>query len=140
MAAITFNTNYDIRRLNSRMRVATGDSIALKPGDLILGDGSEGTVYVLNYKMERQPVNYAGFMKYYAAPGANPFAKVITISMEQLNALQQGALVTDATPAAVTQTPLSLASFGSNKVLLYGVIIILIVVAYKFLVKKKASS
>ncbi len=141
MAAITYNTNYDIRRLHSRLhRVATGDSIAVKPGDLIIGDSSEGTVYVLNYKMERQPVSYAGFMKYYAAPGDNPFANVKTISMSQLNNYPQGALITDTTPKAVTQAPLSLASFGSNKVLLYGVIIILAIVAYKFLVKKRASS
>lgn len=134
MSAIVYNTKFDFRRLRS----AAGDigTVSLKPGMLVLGKDSEGTVYVINNKLEKQPINYAGFMKYYAAPGSNPFAGVTTISIEQLNTIPQGSLITDQTaPANVS----SAASLGSNKLLLYGAILIAIVIAYNLIAKKKSA-
>ena len=95
--AILYGTRYDL------FRRATGESLI--PGSLILEEGGNGTVYVLNYKLEKQPINYAGFMKYYAAPGDNPFINVIHLSPEEISKYPTGALITADTPPAILTAP-----------------------------------
>lgn len=123
MSAIMTNTRFDTKRVFHK---ASGD--VLTPGTLILEDGGDGTVFVLNYKLEKQPINFAGFMKYYKAPEGDPFSAVVKISMEESNKYPVGSLITDATEPAVLiapQTNVSKNTFTSNsKYLFYGVIFI----------------
>lgn len=121
MAAIMTNTRFDTKRA---YRKAAGD--ALTPGTLILEDGGDGTVYVLNYKLEKQPINFAGFMKYYKASEEAPFSAVLTITKEESSKYPLGSLITDATePAVLVAPPIFNAPKNNNrKYLIYGVIFI----------------
>jgi hypothetical protein len=131
MAAIMTNTRFD---LNKVYRKASGD--ALTPGTLILEDGGDGTVYVLNYKLEKQPINFAGFMKYYKASEEAPFSAVVKISMEESSKYPLGSLITDATAPAVLvapPAPVSKATNNNRRYLIYGVVFIgLVALAWKY--------
>ena len=93
---------------------ATGDS--LMPGMLIVAEGGDGTLYVLNYKLEKHPVNLAGFNRYYASPGMRPFMNVISVPKAKVDALPTASMITgDSGPATVTAPATVLQEAGAQE-------------------------
>jgi hypothetical protein len=84
----------------TRYANANGEEIAVVPGSLVKKPES-ATVFVINYKMERQPVTLAGFKKYYADNASgNIWSKVVTIPAVQLANYPEGTEISDNTPPA----------------------------------------
>ncbi len=114
MPAIVFNTRFDT---NNYRRA---DGTALAPGTLFTIENGNGTVYVVNALHEKQPVNYAGFMKYYKASEEEPFSKVITLTSDEAAKYPEGSLITETTPAAT----LTEAKSKKGQYLIYGILLI----------------
>lgn len=107
---ITFMTPYD----ETKRRNACGylgadgdvtDRTQIKPGDLILCNAIDKTVYVVNYKLEKQPITYNGYMKYYKAPGDNPWAGIINVSPEVMNSFPKGEIINENSEPAILVAP-----------------------------------
>jgi hypothetical protein len=103
MTAIVLNTRYDYQK---RYRGASGNSYS--PGILIKSPNND-TVYVLNYKLEKQWINYAGFMKYYG-----DWSKIVTLSDAEINSFPNGSGITDTTGPAILVAPAQPAGLSAN--------------------------
>lgn len=137
MAAIMEGTRY----ASKKFRSASGDVISspwqIKPGDLILIENTDGTIYVINYKNQKQPINYAGFMAYYKANDAEPFANVKTVTEDVGYSFPNGELITDQTPPAMIEAPAGTTKSNISKYFFWGLIgLAVIMVAMKLRSKK----